>query len=142
MSRTHGGTHPRRFLCPQSGGQSRVVPTFERHRFDLIDIANDIANDDISAANLIKRLTKIRQHLLKAGARRAANGRIDRLIRQVKTFGFHLAHLDFRDNSTKLDGAADELAAEFRAISQIQADHGADAAHRFILSMTRSPRTS
>ncbi len=111
---------------------------FERHRFDLIDIANDIANDDISAANLIKRLTKIRQHLLKAGARRAANGRIDRLIRQVKTFGFHLAHLDFRDNSTKLDGAADELAAEFRAISQIQADHGADAAHRFILSMTRS----
>lgn len=111
---------------------------FEEHRFELTDLAGEIDGGSIATKHLIGRLTKIQRRLLKAGAHRAANGRLDRLIRKMSTFGFHLAHLDFRDNSTKLDAAPDELTAEFQAIRQLQTDHGADSAHRFILSMTRS----
>ena len=44
---------------------------------------------------------------------RAARGRIERLITQVRVFGVHLAELDFRDQSTKLDlGAQGEVLEE------------------------------
>lgn len=111
---------------------------FERHRFELTDIAEQLAGQKLAPAVLTRRLGRIQTELNKIGARRAANGRLDRLIRKVRAFGFHLAHLDFRDNSTKLDAAPEELEAEFAALRAIQKDHGAAAAHRFILSMTRS----
>ena len=69
---------------------------------------------------------------------RAANGRIRRLLIQAKTFGAHLAELDFRDHSGKLDNAEAELLEEFRAIREIQKEFGAQAASHFIVSMTRS----
>ena len=121
----------------EEDSRGRFQP-FESHRFELTDLATAIEEGTVTPAQLIKRLSKIRNRLVQAGARRSADGRLGRLIRKVRTFGFHLAHLDFRDNSTKLDGAVDELTAEFKAIAQLQKEHGTSAAHRFILSMTRS----
>ena len=89
-------------------------------------------------AEFIAALEAIRQGLLKQKATRAANGRIRRLLIQAKTFGTHLAELDFRDHSGKLDHAEAELLEEFRAIRDIQKQYGTQAASHFIVSMTRS----
>jgi phosphoenolpyruvate carboxylase len=89
-------------------------------------------------AEFIATLEEIRNGLLKQKATRAANGRIRRLLIQAKTFGPHLAELDFRDHSGKLDSAEGELLEEFRAIGEIQKEFGVPAASRFIVSMTRS----
>ena len=88
-------------------------------------------------ADFIAMLEEIRKGLLKQKATRAANGRIRRLLIQAKTFGAHLAELDFRDHSGKLDNAEAELLEEFRAIREIQQEYGAQAASHFIVSMTR-----
>ena len=55
----------------------------------------------------------------------------------METFGFHLARLDFRDHSSKLDGRESELLAELWTMGAIQKQHGRTAADHFILSMTR-----
>ncbi|MBL6765235.1 MAG: phosphoenolpyruvate carboxylase [Verrucomicrobiae bacterium] len=111
---------------------------YEHFRYQISTLAEKIGSSSTNAKSLLRELTKMRDCLVKCGAQRAANGRIDRLIRNVKTFGFHLAHLDFRDNSKKLDDAPEELLAEFHAINELQRRHGESAAHRFILSMTRN----
>ncbi len=89
-------------------------------------------------AGLIHTLEEVRKGLLAQKATRAANGRIRRLIIQARTFGLHLAGLDFRDHSGKLDNAEQELMDEFRAIAEIQRRRGVEAADHFIVSMTRS----
>ena len=86
----------------------------------------------------IRELEAIRERLLAQRAHRAANGRLSRLIRQAKVFGFHLAHLDFRDHSGKLVSAPHEIDEELQTIREIQKHHGPEASHRFILSMTHS----
>lgn len=118
--------------------RSGLFQPFEKHRFELTDLATAISEQKITDEQFLRRLRKVQAQLRRVGAARAANGRIDRLIRKVKAFGFFMAHLDFRDNSVKLDEAPEELKAEFEAINELQKHHGADAAHRFILSMTRS----
>ncbi|HAM71097.1 MAG TPA: hypothetical protein DCM86_05585 [Verrucomicrobiales bacterium] len=85
----------------------------------------------------IQVLEGIRGALVKQKARRAANGRIRRLLIQAKTFGPHLAQLDFRDHSGKLDHSEPEILEELLAIREIQQRHGVRAAHHFIVSMTR-----
>lgn len=89
-------------------------------------------------AEFISTLETIRAGLLKQKAKRAANGRIRRLLIQAKTFGPHLAQLDFRDHSGKLDHSEAELLEELRAIRDIQQKYGPQAASHFIVSMTRS----
>lgn len=89
-------------------------------------------------AEFIATLEELRAGLLKQKAHRAANGRIRRLLLQAKTFGVHLAELDFRDHSGKLDSAESELLQEFLAIREIQKEFGPQAASHFIVSMTRS----
>jgi phosphoenolpyruvate carboxylase len=86
----------------------------------------------------IATLEGIRQALLNQNAKRAANGRVLRLLNQAKTFGPHLAQLDFRDHSGKLDHSEPELLEELRAIRDIQQKYGRQAANHFIVSMTRS----
>ena len=86
----------------------------------------------------IAELEAIRKRLLAQRAHRAANGRLSRLIHQAKVFGFHLAHLDFRDHSGKLTDAPHEIDRELATILELQNLHGPGAAHRFILSMTHS----
>ena len=132
LTHVTAGPHPKRQF------ESELYQPYERYRFDLSALAERLNADKLSATQLVKRLEQVQGELRDRGAHRAAEGRIDRLIRKVKTFGYHLAHLDFRDNSGKLDHSPEELLEEFRAINQLQKEHGEAAAHRFILSMTRS----
>lgn len=86
----------------------------------------------------IGELEAMREELLRQKAFRAARGRLSRLIRRIRVFGFHMAELDFRDHSGKLEQAPAEIDGELATIARIQQDNGQDAAHRFILSMTHS----
>ncbi len=85
-----------------------------------------------------RTLEEVRKDLADQGARRAAAGRISDLIRQVDTFGLHLAHLDFRDHAGKLDSARDAIVEQLRVMKELQETYGEAAAHRYILSMTHT----
>jgi phosphoenolpyruvate carboxylase len=95
------------------------------------------ATDDRAAAPeaFIGTLRTVQRELLEQNAWRTASGRIERLATQAEVFGFHLAELDFRDNSDKLERPA-EIGEELAALRRIQERHGEAAAHRFVLSMT------
>jgi len=111
---------------------------YEVFRTRLTEIRNKILDGKISLEHLISGLEEIQDGLRKQHAHRAANGHIKRLLTQVKTFGLHLAELDFRDHSGKLDDAEDDLLQELKAIHDIQKTHGPQAANHFIVSMTRN----
>lgn len=110
----------------------------EPFRAALALTTSKLAEERISADELVDDLRRVRQGLNDQNAWRTASGRISALIAQASVFGLHLAELDFRDNSDKLDEAPDDLRAELDALREIQARHGVAAAHRFVLSMTRS----
>lgn len=118
--------------------KQEIFQPAEQLRFEMYELAQMVQDDEITEKQLLSRLEKVRTRLIDSGALRAANGRIDRLIRIVKSFGFHLAHLDFRDNSSKLRANPEEIQSEFETIKLIQKEFGAQAAHKFILSMTTS----
>jgi phosphoenolpyruvate carboxylase len=92
----------------------------------------------VSPAELVEDLSRVRAGLAEQNAWRAASGRISRLVTQADVFGFHLASLDFRDDSDKLHDSRDEMLAEMQALRDIQERHGVAASHRFILSMTHT----
>ncbi|MEI7999622.1 MAG: phosphoenolpyruvate carboxylase, partial [Candidatus Omnitrophota bacterium] len=54
----------------------------------------------------------IQESLQKNGGFLAAHGELDRLITQVKVFGFHLAKLDFRDDSRKIRKTIEDILGE------------------------------
>jgi len=58
---------------------------------------------------LLSDLRLLRESLVKIGAIRLAVSDIDPIIRKVKTFGFHLAKLDIRQNSQFHDKAMSQL---------------------------------
>jgi phosphoenolpyruvate carboxylase len=119
----------------QSAG---LYQPYEVFRNQIGALRAKLAEGKCDHAEFIATLESIRQGLLKQKAIRAANGRIRRLLLQARTFGTHLAELDFRDHSGKLDQAEPELLEEFRAIRDIQKEFGTRAASHFIVSMTRS----
>ena len=110
----------------------------ESCRMELDRLLKEIGQPTLTASDFAARLEAVRQQLIRQRARRAAHGRLQRLIHVVRCFGFHLAHLDFRDHSGRLKDAPDEVRAEIAAMGRIQEKHGEPAAHRFILSMTHS----
>ena len=59
--------------------------------------------------DLILDLGVVRRSLLAVGAARLAAAEADSMIRLVEVFGFHLAVLDIRQNSSKHDEAIEEL---------------------------------
>ena len=61
--------------------------------------------------DLILDLGVIRRSLIAVGASRLAAAEVDPMIRLVEVFGFHLATLDIRQNSTRHDEAIEELEA-------------------------------
>lgn len=111
---------------------------FEMFRAKIVELRRKLATNKADHDDFVATLEEIRAGLLKQKAVRTANGRIRRLLLQAKTFGPHLAELDFRDHSGKLDSAEAEVHAEFQAIGEIQKQHGPQAANHFILSMTRN----
>jgi len=118
--------------------KTTVYQPYEVFRNDIADLINLLKNESYSHESFIRRLEKIRKNLLKQNAVRSANGRIKKLIIQAKVFKKYLAALDFRDHSSKLDNAQDDLINEFKTINVIQSKFGVSAAKRFILSMTRN----
>jgi phosphoenolpyruvate carboxylase len=117
--------------------ETRGQPS-EHFRHCLHALLEDLDGDRLRIDELERVLGRIREGLIALGAHRVANGRVSRLLDQVRTFGMHLAELDFRDHTEKLSSAEKELDAEMRAIAEIQREHGTAAANRYVLSMTRS----
>jgi phosphoenolpyruvate carboxylase len=125
---------------PAAGVQENVDPfqPSELFRRKLAVMQRKLRGGYRSATAFVRDLEQLRDGLLRQNARRAASGRLARLITQARTFGFHLAELDFRDHSGKLREASDELLDEMRTIRAIQLEHGLAAANHFVLSMTSS----
>ncbi len=129
----------------------------EPHRQLLLHAAARIAatrerNADLAYASpeeLLADLRAVQDSLAAAGAVRQAYGRVQQLIWQVETFGFHLAELEIRQHSelheralAELDGERSEMTEEIletlRVVAWIQRRFGVRACHRYIVSFTRS----
>lgn len=96
----------------------------------------------------------VQASLAQAGAARSAYGDLQTLIWQVETFGFHLVEMEFRQHSLVHKRALEDLAHQgvhgtldpmtievldtFRTICAIQKRGGFEAAHRYIVSFTKS----
>jgi phosphoenolpyruvate carboxylase len=77
----------------------------ERRLINMLDVRGGQAGYD-SPAQLCVDLELIAESL---GSRHVAHGSLQRLLRQVDTFGFHLAGLDLRQNATVIDAAVGAL---------------------------------
>jgi phosphoenolpyruvate carboxylase len=65
-----------------------------------------------SSQAFIDDLRLIQESLEKNKGSLAAHGDLDRLVTQAKTFGFHLAKLDFRDHSQKIRKTVEDVLGE------------------------------
>ena len=110
----------------------------EQHRQQFLQIRRKLRSGYADCRAFIADLEEVQRNLSRHGALRAAGGRIASLIHQARTFGFHLASLDFRDHSGKLQSDPEATRDNLRTIRTIQRNHGSESAHRFILSMTRN----
>ncbi|NVI89191.1 phosphoenolpyruvate carboxylase [Actinomadura sp. BRA 177] len=143
--------HPR--LIAEIGKRSPGEP----HRQVLLHAAARIAatrdrDADLAYASpdeLLADLRAVQDSLAGAGAARQAYGRVQQLIWQVETFGFHLAELEIRQHSelhekalAELDGEhsemTDEILETLRVVAWIQGRFGVRACHRYVISFTRS----
>ncbi|GAA1851839.1 phosphoenolpyruvate carboxylase [Actinomadura bangladeshensis] len=131
----------------------------EPHRQLLLYAAARIAatrerDADLAYASpdeLLADLRTVQDSLAAAGAARQAYGRVQQLIWQVETFGFHLAELEIRQHSELHEKAIEEVRAggprsemteeileTLRVVAWIQGRFGVRACHRYIVSFTRS----
>ncbi|MFC4054035.1 phosphoenolpyruvate carboxylase [Actinomadura syzygii] len=131
----------------------------EPHRQLLLHAASRIAatrerDADLaypSPDELLADLRTVQGSLAGAGAPRQAYGRVQHLIWQVETFGFHLAELEIRQHSELHEKALEEVRAggersemteeileTLRVVAWIQRRFGVRACHRYIVSFTRS----
>ncbi|MFI0487452.1 phosphoenolpyruvate carboxylase [Actinomadura sp. 9N215] len=129
----------------------------EPHRQFLLHAATRIAatrerDADLAYATpdeLLADLRTVQDSLASAGAARQAYGRVQHLVWQVETFGFHLAELEIRQHSelhekalAELDGdrseSTEEILETLRVVAWIQRRFGVRACHRYIVSFTRS----
>jgi phosphoenolpyruvate carboxylase len=88
-----------------------------RKKFSLIHkkLENTFAENDhgyASSENFAKDLEVITRSLKANRGSHAAGGDLQRLIDQVRVFGFHMAFLDFRDHSSKIRSAVREILGE------------------------------
>ncbi|GAA1542308.1 phosphoenolpyruvate carboxylase [Actinomadura kijaniata] len=104
-----------------------------------------------SPDELLADLRTVQESLAAAGADRQAYGRLQNLVWQVETFGFHLAELEIRQHSelhekalaeVRAGGPPSEMTEEIldtlRVVAWIQSRFGVRACHRYIVSFTRS----
>jgi phosphoenolpyruvate carboxylase len=105
-----------------------------RHR--LRALLDTVQRGEADAQTLLDGLEEVREKLRLVGARRAQDGRVTELTEKVRTFGVHLAELDFREDAGKLEEAPGDIDAQLDALADIQRTHGVAAANRFVLSMT------
>ncbi|WP_433479742.1 phosphoenolpyruvate carboxylase [Spirillospora sp. CA-142024] len=131
----------------------------ETHRQFLLYAALRIAatrerDADLAYASpdeLLADLRAVQDSLAGAGAARQAYGRVQQLVWQVETFGFHLAELEIRQHSElhekalaeveaggPLSEMTEEILETLRVVAWIQRRFGVRACHRYIVSFTRS----
>ncbi len=110
---------------------------YEIFRSEIAGLRKGIESGKFDHLGFVAKLGKIRNGLSGQNAKRAADGRIRSLLEQAQTFGAHLAEIDFRDHSGKLDHSEPEVVDELLAIREIQRRFGPRAADHFIVSMTR-----
>ncbi len=110
----------------------------EIFRLQLLEILRKLPDGYSGSEEFVADLERIREGLAQQKAQRAAAGRITRLIRQAQVFGFHLAELDFRDDSGKLHNEEHEIREQLLTQRELQTRYGARASNRYILSMTHS----
>jgi phosphoenolpyruvate carboxylase len=135
---THASPSPPRAAKSSPASAVLAFQPYETFRAKLAQLRQRLRAGKAEITEIIGTLEEVQQGLLHQKARRAARGQLERLLTQARTFGLHLAELDFRDHSSKLESAAGELVAELGTLREIQHAHGPLAARRFILSMTRS----
>jgi phosphoenolpyruvate carboxylase len=130
----------------------------EPHRQFLIHVADRIRATRMKdarlkfdrAAALLDDLRTVQASLAAAGAARLAYGELQHLIWQAETFGFHLAELEVRQHSlihahalaevragAKRSATTREVLDTLGAIAALQADFGAEACRRYVVSFTR-----
>ncbi|WP_253871913.1 phosphoenolpyruvate carboxylase [Actinomadura rupiterrae] len=131
----------------------------EPHRQFLLHVSDRITatlerNADLAYANpdeLLADLAVLQESLAEGGATRQAYGRVQDLIWQVETFGFHLAELEIRQHSELHEKALDEVRSggprsemteeildTLRVVGWIQRRFGEAACRRYVVSFTRS----
>ncbi|WP_030174851.1 phosphoenolpyruvate carboxylase [Spirillospora albida] len=104
-----------------------------------------------SPDELLADLRTVQDSLVEGGATRQAYGRVQELVWQVETFGFHLAELEIRQHSelhekaiaeVRAGGEQSEMTREIletlRVVAWIQRRFGVQACHRYVVSFTRS----
>ncbi|MFC0041435.1 phosphoenolpyruvate carboxylase [Actinomadura rayongensis] len=147
--------HPERLAAIESRSPG------EPHRQLLMFAAERIAATRVRDADLgyegpdelLADLRTVQDSLAEAGARRQAYGRVQGLVWQVETFGFHLASLEIRQHSelhekaleqVRAGGPRDEMTEEIletlRVVGWIQRRFGVEACRRYVVSFTRSAR--
>ncbi|MFA9196167.1 MAG: phosphoenolpyruvate carboxylase [Aliarcobacter sp.] len=94
--------------------------------------------------DLIMDLGVVRRGLLAVGAARLAAAEVDTVIRLVEVFGFHLAVLDIRQNSTRHDEAIEELEAKTGMVGAVPYASRSEAERRTLLGswMEKLPWTT
>jgi phosphoenolpyruvate carboxylase len=123
-------------LSHASVSADQPLQPHETFRQMLARAREQLTADTLSVEALLTLLEDVQSGLEEQKAHRAAHGRLQRLIHQVRTFGLHLAELDFRDHRDKLREHPDEFLDELRTLKDIQTRFGEAAANHFILSMT------
>ncbi len=134
---THAHQGPEKVTAPEPPNAVIPFQPYELFRAQLTRLRHRLRTGKAELGEIITALETVQQGLLRQGAHRSARGRLQRLLTQVRTFGLHLAELDFREHSGKLTTAEAEVREQFEAIHDIQEAHGTQAANHFILSMTR-----
>ena len=121
---------------PRTAREIRQVNRDEHHRAKITFIGHKIgsvltrpADGYASPEELLADLRLLQSSLRMNGAPDEADGPLEDLVRQVETFGFHLASLDLRLNSRDVAVAvAQILAASGKARAYGRMDEGARAA--------------
>ncbi len=103
---------------PRTAREIRQVNRDEHHRAKITFIGHKIgsvltrpADGYRSPAELLEDLRLLQSSLRMNGAPDEADGPLEDLIRQVETFGFHLASLDLRLNSKDVAAAVGQIVA-------------------------------
>jgi phosphoenolpyruvate carboxylase len=89
----------------------RLAANLSRVRARIEGQPADLPEGYADAKDFLADLYSIRDSLVSHGDANAASGALQDLIRLVETFGFHLVHLDLRQESTRHTEAVTELFA-------------------------------
>lgn len=149
-------------LSDQLTSQIANIAPNEPHRRVMMVVAERLVatrrrDADMAYSNpqeLESDLVIVQQSLVRAGARRAAHGELQKLLWLVRTFGFHLMEMEIRQHSqvhasaladieaNGIDGELTPTTIEvldtFRAMGWVQRRYGTQGASRYIVSFTQS----